>query len=151
MNVNTTTVTVPISQSPTTHHDHDTSPTHTGSGANATSESVTVSYPTDTEQGIIIDTDPSLSTMAEKNSQAVYIEAVAWALLSLMTLLFIGTLSVVTILCIQKHKKRQDNTVTAEAPAYEMDGNPCYESSNTYEMDGNPCYESSNMYGTHIY
>ena len=69
-------------------------------------------------------------------------EAVAWALLSLMTmiLLFIGILSLVTILRIQKQRQRQDNTVTAKAPAYEMDGNPCYESSKT-----------DNTYGMHIY
>ena len=137
--MDTTTVTVPGSQSPTTHYDHDTfnsSPTHTG--AKVTSESVTVLYPADIEQGIIIDTDPSLSTTARKSSQAVILrEAVAWALLSLMTLLlFIGILSLVTILCMQKRRQRRDSTVTAKVAAYEMDGNPCYESSKmdtTYE------------------
>ena len=58
-------------------------------------------------------------------------EAVAWALFSLMTFLFIGLLSlnVIIILCIQKHKQKQDNTARATVTAYEMDGNPCYESS----------------------
>ena len=76
--------------------------------------------------------DPQLSTTAQKSSQAVVMlrEAVAWALFSLMTLLFIGILSLnVTILCIQKHKQKQDNTARATVTAYEMDGNPCYESS----------------------
>ena len=144
-NVDTTTitVTVPISQSPTTHHDHDTSPTHTGA-AKATSESVTVLHQADTKQGINIDTDSSPSTMAEKSSQAVTLrEAVAWALLSLMTLLFIGILTVVIIilLCIRKHKQRRNSTVTAEAPAYEIDGNPCYESSKMDSTYGANIYE----------
>ena len=90
-----------------------------------------VPYPavTDHEQGTA---DPKLSTTAQKSSQAVVMsrEAVAWALFSLMTLLFIGLLSLnVTILCIQKHKQKQDNTARATVTAYEMDGNPCYESS----------------------
>jgi hypothetical protein len=68
-------------------------------------------------------------------------EAVAWALFSLMTLMFIGTLSVITILlCIQKYKQTRDNT--AEAPvAYEMDGNPCYESSKMDNTHGTNVYE----------
>ena len=135
------TTTAPGSLSPTIHYDtFNSSPTHTRAKATESkSVTVTVLYPanTDSEQGIIIDTDSSPSTIAEKSSQAVTLrEAVAWALLSLMTLLFIGTLSVVTIICIQKHRQKGDNTVTAEAPAYEMDGNPCYESSKmdaTYE------------------
>ncbi len=63
----------------------------------------TTGSPTGTEQGIIIDTDPSLATTARKSSQAVTLrEAVAWALLALMTLLLIVTPSVVIILRIQK-------------------------------------------------
>ena len=84
-------------------------------------------YPAVTEQGTA---DPQLSTTAQKSCQAVVMlrEAVAWALFSLMTLLFIGMLSLnVIILCIQKHRQKQDNT--ARATTYEMDGNPCYESS----------------------
>ena len=57
-------------------------------------------------------------------------EAVAWALFSLVTLLFIGILSLnIIILCIQKHRQKQENTARATVTAYEMDGNPCYESS----------------------
>jgi hypothetical protein len=100
----------------------------------------TTAYPTVTEQGTTVDTDPSLATTARKSSQAVTLrEAVAWALLSLMTLMFIGTLSMATILCIQKHKQKRDNT--AEAPAYEMDGNPCYESSKMDNTHGTNVYE----------
>ena len=101
-------------------------------------------YPDVTEQGTIVDTqNPSLSTTAQKSSQAVTLrEAVAWALLSLMTLIFIGILSVnVTMLCIKKQRQRRDSTVTAEAPAYEMDGNPCYESSKIDTTYGTNIYE----------
>ena len=86
-----------------------------------------VPYPavTDHKQGI---TDPQLSTTAQ--TVVMSREAVAWALFSLMTLLFIGILSLnVTILCIQKYRQKQDNTARATVTAYEMDGNPCYESS----------------------
>ena len=86
-----------------------------------------VPYPavTDHKQGTA---DPQLSTTA----QAVVMlrEAVAWALFSLVTLLFIGILSLnIIILCIQKHRQKQENTARATVTAYEMDGNPCYESS----------------------
>jgi hypothetical protein len=94
-----------------------------------------------TEQGKPIDTDPSLATSARKSSQAVALrEAVAWALFSLMTLMLIGTLSVITILlCIRKYKQKRYNT--AEVPAYEMDGNPCYESSKMDNNHGTNLYE----------
>ena len=100
---------------------------------------------TDSEQETTtVNTVPSTVTItARKSSQAVTLrEVVAWVLLSLMTmmLLFTGILSLVTILRIQKQRQKGDNTVTTEAPAYEMDGNPCYESSKT-----------DNTYGMHIY
>ncbi len=107
--------TIPGSQSSTTTRYNDIFnllTTHTG--AKATSESLTVALR----------------------------ESVAWALLSLMTVLFIGMLSVVILLCIQKHRQNRNITVDrAEAPV-------------VYEMDGNPCYESSKMdttYGANIY
>ena len=87
------------------------------------------------------DTVPSLPTTVRKSSQAVTLrEAVASVFLSLMILmllmllilLLIGILSMVTIiLYIRKQRQRRDSTVTAEAAAYEMDENPCYESSKT--------------------
>jgi hypothetical protein len=103
-------------------------------------------YPafTDSEQETTVDTHPSLAiATTRKNTQVVTLrEAVAWALLSIMTLLFIGTLSVVTILRIQKYKQKRDNTAEAPGPAkYEMDGNPCYGSSKTDDY----------TYGNHIY
>ncbi len=134
------TTTVASSRSPTTtHYDDIFHLSTTNTRAKATSESVTVLYPADTEEEIVVDTDPSLSTIARKSTQAVALrEAVAWALLALMTLIFIGTLSVVILLRMQKHRQNRD--IPAEAPGYEMDGNPCYESS---KMD--------TTYGTNVY
>ena len=94
--------------------------------------------PNSIEEGIITKTDPSLSKIAEKSSQAVTMrETAAWVLLSSVTLLFIGLLLVdIAVLCIYKYRQKQDNT--AEAPAYEMAGDPCYESikiANTHETN----------------
>ena len=100
-----------------------------------------------------VETDPSPSITAKKKPQIVTLrETVAWALLSLMTLLFIGLLSVnVTALCIHKCRQKRNNM----AQAYEMAGNPYYDSSkisNALETDiyesiepGNPCYGSSKI------
>ena len=65
-------------------------------------------------------------------------EAVAWALLFLVVLLFTGLLfiNVIIVFLVYKHRQRRDNT--AEALAYEMADNPCYESSkisNTLETN----------------
>ena len=123
-----------------------TSITHTDSISRDVVHTFQQPYPafTDSEQETTTDTVPSTVTVAaRKSSQAVTLrEAVAWVLLSLMTmmLLFTGILSLVTILRVQKQRQRRDSTVTAEAPAYEMDGNPSYESSKT-----------DNTYGMHIY
>ena len=123
-----------------------TSITHTNSISRDVIHTSRQPYPafTDSEQEKTTDTVPStVTTTARKSSQAVTLrEAVAWALLSLMTLMLLFTriLSVVTIIRIQKQRQRQDSTVTTEAPAYEMDDNPCYENSKT-----------DNTYGMHIY
>ena len=105
-----------------------------------TTEGITTGSPTDT--GTTIDTDPSLSATADKKSHTVTLrETVAWALLSLMILLFIGLLSVnVTVLCMHKCRQKRDNT--AQAPAYEMAGNPCYESSKISNALQTDIYES---------
>ena len=113
-------------------------------------ERTTAGSPTSTEQGIIfVDTYPSLSTIDQierDHSRAVTTrEAVAWALLSLVTLLFIGLLSVnATVICIQKCRQNK-----AHAPAYEMAGNPCYESSkinNTLETEIYESIETERVY-----
>ena len=58
-------------------------------------------------------------------SQAIRLrEMIAWALVFLLTLLLIGTL--LTVICMYKRSSMTRDNVT-QAPAYEMDGNPCYE------------------------
>ena len=75
-------------------------------------------------------------------------ETAAWVLLSLVTLLFIGLLSVdIAVLCIYKYRQTQNNT--AEALSYEMAGNPCYESTkigNTNETNIYEPIETDNAY-----
>ena len=98
----------------------------------------TTESPTSTEQGTVIDRDPSLFTTvaAEKSSQAVTLrEAVAWALLS-MTLMFL------TVLCMHILCRRKRDSKVQTAALYETPDNSCYESSktsNTLEMN---IYES---------
>ena len=109
-----------------------TSTTHTDSISRDIIHTFRQPYPTftDSEQETTTESDTvptTVTIIAQKSSEAVTLrEAVAWVLLSLMTLmlLFIGILSLVTILRIQKQRQRRDSTVTTEAPAYEMDGNP---------------------------
>ena len=56
-------------------------------------------------------------------------EVIAWALVAILTVLFIGSLTVnITVLWV--YKKRQDKDNNVESRAYEMEGNPCYEASN---------------------
>ena len=103
-----------------------------------------VPYPSGTEQETITITDPSPPMSTGKSSQAVTLtETVAWALLSLVTLMFIGLLSVnIMVLWINKRRKTRNNE--SQAPVYEMAGNPCYESSktsNTVTLETN-VYES---------
>ena len=117
----------------TVHVPDESSTTIHESEKGATTES-----PTGTEQGTVIDRDPSLLTtvMTEKSSQAVTLrEAVAWALLS-MTLMFLTVLCM-PILCRQKRDSKAQT-----AALYEMADNSRYESSktsNTLEMN---IYES---------
>ena len=111
-------------------------------------ENETMPNSTDSK-GIITKTDPSLSKIADKSSQAVTMrETAAWVLLSLVTLLFIGLLSVdIAVLCIYKYRQTQNNT--AEAISYEMAGNPCYESTkigNTNETNIYEPIETDNAY-----
>ena len=143
--VHTTTISF-NSPSTTKHHDYSTyviGPTKTSNGPQLVTtildESSTTIHesekgtntelPTGTEQGTVIDTDPSLFTTvtAEKSTQAVTLrEAVAWALLSLMTLFF-------TVLCIHiSCRQKRDNK--AQTAAYEM-ADESSKTSNTLEMN----------------
>ena len=51
-------------------------------------------------------------------------EVVAWVLVSILTVLFIGLL---TVIVLWLFKKRQSRGIDERAPKFEMEGNPCYE------------------------
>ena len=95
-----------------------------------------------TKEGLItVATAPSLfitNLVREGCSQSR--EAVAWAFSLFVTLLLTGLLSVNIIVLIYKHRQTEDNT--AQAPVYEMDNNPCYESSTTNNTFETNTYES---------
>ena len=49
---------------------------------------------------------------------------VAWVLVSILTVLFIGLL---TVNMLWLYKKKQPRDIDGRATKYEMEGNPCYE------------------------
>ncbi len=53
-------------------------------------------------------------------------EVVAWVLVGILTVLFIGLLSVVLLWMFKKRQARDASTDNS-TPKYEMEGNPCYE------------------------
>ncbi len=64
-----------------------------------------------------------ISTCASSVSTS---EVVAWVLVSILTALFTGLLSVVLLWMFKKRQARDTNTDNS-TPKYEMEGNPCYE------------------------
>ena len=53
-------------------------------------------------------------------------EVVAWVLVSILTVLFIGLLTLnIIVVCI--YKKRQARDVDGQVTKYEMEDNPCYD------------------------
>ncbi len=53
-------------------------------------------------------------------------EVAAWVLMSTLTVLFTGLLSVVLLWMFKKRQAR-DTSTDNSTPKYEMEGNPCYE------------------------
>ena len=53
-------------------------------------------------------------------------EIIAWVLVSTLTVLLTGILSV-NVIVLQLYKKRQGRAVESGRRKYEMEGNPCYE------------------------
>ena len=78
-------------------------------------------------------------------------EMVAWVLVALLTTLFIGLVTVnITVLCIYKQRQIRDNE--AQASAYEMAGNPCYDAcevKQTTEIETN-IYEAVGTEGVYM-
>ena len=83
------------------------------------------------------DTETDPGATVERKLAVQTREAIAWALLFLVALLFSGLLFINVILFL-KYKHEQRRNSTAQAPAYDLADNPCYESSkisNTLETN----------------
>ena len=66
-------------------------------------------------------------------------EVVAWVLVVILMVLFIGLLSVVLLWMFKKRQAR-DTSTDNTTPKYEMEGNPCYEAS-VERARATPSYE----------
>ena len=85
----------------------------------------------DSEATILITSNPPT---ANSTTTHVYMcdssvspsEVVAWVLVVILGVLFIGLLSVV-LLRIFKKRQARDTSTDNTTPKYEMEGNPCYE------------------------
>ena len=68
-------------------------------------------------------------------------EVVAWVLVSILTVLFTGLLSVNMIMLLL-YKKRQDRDMEGRERKYEMEGNPCYEATAVKQTTDTHLYEA---------
>ena len=70
-------------------------------------------------------------------------EVVAWVLVSILTVLFAGLLSVVLLWMLKKRQKvDRDTNADNSTPKYEMEGNPCYETSGVKLTTDTHLYET---------
>ncbi len=68
-------------------------------------------------------------------------EVVAWVLVSILTVLFTGLLSVVLVWMFKKRQAR-DTSTDNSIPKYEMEGNPCYEATAVKQITDTHLYEA---------
>ncbi len=68
-------------------------------------------------------------------------EVVTWALVSILTVLFTGLLSVVLLWMFKERQTRDTNTGNS-TPKYEMEGNPCYEATAVKQTTDTHLYET---------
>ena len=69
-------------------------------------------------------------------------EVVAWVLVSILTVLFTGLLSVVLLLWMFKKRQARDTSTDNSTPKYEMEGNPCYEATAVKQTTDTHLYEA---------
>ena len=74
-------------------------------------------------------------------------EVVAWVLVSILTVLFTGLLSVVLLWMFMKRQAR-DTSTDNSTPKYEMEGNPCYEATAVKQTTDTHLYEPVRGGGT---
>ncbi len=65
-------------------------------------------------------------------------EVVAWVLVSILTVLFTGLLSV----WMFKKRRARDTSTDNSTPKYEMEGNPCYEATAVKQTNDTHLYEA---------
>ncbi len=68
-------------------------------------------------------------------------EIIAWFLVSILTVLFTGLLSVVLLWTFKKRQAR-DTSTDNSTPKYEMEGNPCYEATAVKQTTDTHLYET---------
>ena len=68
-------------------------------------------------------------------------EIIAWFLVSILTVLFTGLLSVVLLWMFKKRQAR-DTSTDNSTPKYEMEGNPCYEATAVKQTTDTHLYEA---------
>ncbi len=68
-------------------------------------------------------------------------EVVAWFLVSTLTVLFTGLLSVVLLWMFKKRQAR-DTSTDNSTPKYEIEGNPCYEATAVEQTTDTHLYEA---------
>jgi hypothetical protein len=68
-------------------------------------------------------------------------EILAWVLVVILAVLFIGLLSVVLLWMFKKRQAR-DTSTDNSTPKYEMEGNPCYEATAVKQTTDTHLYEA---------
>ena len=85
-------------------------------------------------------------TLSADSSFTSVREVIAWTLVAVFTVLFVGLLTI-NVIMLWIYKKRQSKDNNVETAMCEMEGNPCYEASNlkqtadTAELQETPVYE----------
>ena len=72
-------------------------------------------------------------------------EGISWTLVAILTVLFIGSLTI-NIIMLWIYKKRQSKDNNVETVMCEMEGNPCYETSNLKKTA-----DTAGLQETHVY
>ena len=80
----------------------------------------------DTEATINTATTTTATCTCTRNSSVSLSEVVAWVLASTLTVLLTGLLSF-NVIVLWLYKKRQGRATDSGRRKYEMEGNPCYE------------------------
>ncbi len=84
---------------------------------------------------------PKTDSTAKCTCDSSLTEIIAWFLLSILTVLFTGLLSVVLLWMFKKRQAR-DTSTDNSTPTYEMEGNLCYEATVVKQTTDTHLYEA---------